>query len=623
MVFGAACYVRATLGASYTEAPVLDLRDTLRDSTPLSPLIFVLSPGVDPTQPLRKLAVEMQMEDRLCVVALGQGQAPIAMRLIERGIRDGHWIFLANCHLMTRWLPTLEKILQELEAKNPHPDFRLWLSSNPSPLFPMSILQRGIKMTTEPPKGLHANLHRLYHHTIEPERLTSCTKYHAYSKLLFALAYFHSTLLERRKFRSLGFNIAYDFNDTDFRVSDDLLRSYLESYREIPWDALRYLIAEANYGGRVTDELDRRVLNSYLNRFYCEAAVHQPRYPLADLDLYCIPEETSIGGALSYIQSLPLTDAPEAFGQHPNAEISYLREEGQSLVDTLVRLQPTARSGGAASSGPSVEEITESILRLLPAPFDLDHIRQQHPDDAAALNVVLLQETERYNALLSTVQFSCTQLLRGIKGWIVMSADLDEIYAALRDGRVPAAWSRAYPSLKPLASWTRDLLLRLEQFAQWSRSVEPTVFWLSSFTYPNGFLTAVLQTAARFHGVPIDALIFDVSVAHDLETPPDEGVYVRGFFLEGAGWDVEREELCEPHPMELTVEMPVLWFRPVEQRRRSGPKRHYSCPVYLTALRSGTRERPSFLTHIDLKPGTRTPDHWILRGTALLLSLPM
>lgn len=50
------------------------------------------------------------------------------------------------------------------------------------------------------------------------------------------------------------------------QVSDDLLKRYLDSYVETPWAALKYLIAEANYGGRVTDELDRRVLNSYLNK---------------------------------------------------------------------------------------------------------------------------------------------------------------------------------------------------------------------------------------------------------------------------------------------------------------------------------------------------------------------
>lgn len=49
-------------------------------------------------------------------------------------------------------------------------------------------------------------------------------------------------------------------------VSDDLLRSYLDAYSATPWEALRYLIAEANYGGRVTDEIDRRVLVSYMNK---------------------------------------------------------------------------------------------------------------------------------------------------------------------------------------------------------------------------------------------------------------------------------------------------------------------------------------------------------------------
>lgn len=77
-------------------------------------------------------------------------------------MRHGHWVFLANCHLMTSWLPTLEKIIEGLENANPHERFRLWLSSNPSPDFPISILQRGLKMTTEPPKGLRANLLRLY-----------------------------------------------------------------------------------------------------------------------------------------------------------------------------------------------------------------------------------------------------------------------------------------------------------------------------------------------------------------------------------------------------------------------------------------------------------------------------
>lgn len=172
------------------------------------------------------------MTSKFFTVALGQGQAPIATRLIEDGLREGNWVFLANCHLMTSWLPTLDKIIEGFESKQPHENFRLWLSSSPSPQFPIAILQRGLKMTTEPPKGLRANLLRLYN-TVTEESYALCKTQFKYQKLLFALTYFHSVLLERRKFRTLGLNIPYDFNDTDFSVSDDLLKSYLDSYEQV------------------------------------------------------------------------------------------------------------------------------------------------------------------------------------------------------------------------------------------------------------------------------------------------------------------------------------------------------------------------------------------------------
>ena len=79
-------------------------------------------------------------------------QATVASKLISAGMKEGSWVFLANCHLMTSWLPALDKLVAELEAARPHADFRLWLSSSPSPAFPIATLQRGIKMTTEPPK---------------------------------------------------------------------------------------------------------------------------------------------------------------------------------------------------------------------------------------------------------------------------------------------------------------------------------------------------------------------------------------------------------------------------------------------------------------------------------------
>ncbi|XP_050296141.1 dynein axonemal heavy chain 2 isoform X2 [Anthonomus grandis grandis] len=143
------------LGPQFVEPPVLDVKAVLDESVPQTPLIFVLSPGVDPTSGLLQLAESSKMSSKFQSLSLGQGQAPIATKLLQTGARDGQWVFLANCHLSLSWMPKLDKIVEILQTGKVNPKFRLWLSSSPHPDFPISILQAGIKMTTEPPKIVH------------------------------------------------------------------------------------------------------------------------------------------------------------------------------------------------------------------------------------------------------------------------------------------------------------------------------------------------------------------------------------------------------------------------------------------------------------------------------------
>jgi dynein heavy chain len=206
------------LQKEFTEPPTLDIGACLADSDPSTPLIFVLSPGVDPTASLIGLAEKNGMyPDRFQTCSLGQGQAPIATRMLEEGQKSGQWIFLANCHLSLSWMPSLSKIVELFLINKPHPDFRLWLSSDPTPFFPISILQQGIKMTTEPPMGLKANLTRLYQ-MISEDQFESCQAHEKYIRMVFALSFFHSVMLERRKFGMLGWNKNYPMNDSFYRV---------------------------------------------------------------------------------------------------------------------------------------------------------------------------------------------------------------------------------------------------------------------------------------------------------------------------------------------------------------------------------------------------------------------
>jgi len=518
----------------------------------------------------------------------------------------------------------LAKIIDRTANKRTHEMYRLWLSSNPTPAFPLAILQRAIKMTTEPPKGLRANLARLYN-TVTDESFLECKTQNKYPKLLFSLAYFHSVLLERRKFRTLGLNIPYDFNDTDFKVSDDLLKSYLDEYEETPWDAIKYLISEANYGGRVTDELDRRVLNSCLNQFYCEDALQVPNYPLSPLPNYYIPDNGPLQSYKDYIATLPVSDRPEAFGQHPNADISYMITDSNIMLDSILLLQPTlAAAAGGITPEAIVDNICSDLMAQVPKAWILEDVMKAKSDDPSALHVVLFQEIERYNLLLDMIHLNCGLLRKGIKGLVVMSQDLDEMFSAMSSGKIPPAWNKSYPSLKPLGAWTRDLMQRLEQLQSWLVNGYPMVYWLAGFTYPTGFLTAVLQTTARKNAIPIDTLSFEYAIINqdekEVQAQPKEGVYVKGMFLEGAGWDMEASCLVEPEPMELIVGMPMVHFKPVENKRKAN-KGIYACPLYMYPVRTGSRERPSFMISVDLKAGSVDPDHWIKRGTAMLLAL--
>ncbi|XP_075968107.1 dynein axonemal heavy chain 2 [Anarhichas minor] len=615
------------LGHHFVEPPVLDMKAVVEESTSRTPLIFILSPGVDPTGALLQLAEASGMSKHFHALSLGQGQAPIAKSMIEEGVKNGHWVFLANCHLSLSWMPELDKLVEQLQVQEPHSNFRLWLSSSPHPEFPITILQAGIKMTTEPPKGVKANMKRLYQLVTESQ-FTRCSRPALYRKMLFSLCFFHSILLERKKFLQLGWNIVYGFNDSDFEVSQNLLSLYLDMYEKIPWDALKYLIAEVNYGGHVTDDWDRRLLTTYISDYFCDAAVNQPSFKLSSLTSYYIPNDGPQSSYKEYISRLPSTEHPEVFGQHSNADIASQIAETRTLFDTLLSLQPQVTSPTAAGDRPSREdkvlELLADVRKKIPPLIDYEGTRSILQYNLSPINVVLLQEIQRYNSLLDTIISSQAELEKGIRGLVVMSSSLEETFRYIHDARVPPLWEKAYPSLKPLAAWIRDLSLRVSEFARWAETAEPPkLFWLSSFTFPNGFLTAVLQSSARQHNISVDKLSWEfiVSTGDDshLIYPPKDGVFVRGLFLEGAGWDKSNSCLVEAKPMQMVCPIPTIHFKPVEKKK--GTKSMYLCPCYYFPVRSGVAGRPSFVVGIELKRGAVTPDHWIKRGTALLMSV--
>ena len=200
VVPGMQSFVTHNLGERFIEPPPFDISVCFKDSTPTMPIVFVLSPGADPLDALLKFAEETKMSKKLHTISLGQGQGPIAERLMAQAMERGTWIVLQNCHLSSSWMPRLEALVEQYDADAMHKDYRLWLTSMPSDKFPVSILQNSVKMTNEPPRGVKMNV-KLSYSNFTDAYLNAQAKPPEFKKLLYGTCFFHALLQDRRKFR--------------------------------------------------------------------------------------------------------------------------------------------------------------------------------------------------------------------------------------------------------------------------------------------------------------------------------------------------------------------------------------------------------------------------------------
>ncbi|KAK2581766.1 hypothetical protein KPH14_002245 [Odynerus spinipes] len=621
-------YLTKNLGKEFVEPQTTEIGALYKESTPTTPLVFVLSTGTDPAAELYVFAEKQKMSRRLFTISLGQGQGPRAEAMLRQSAEFGNWVFFQNCHLAPSWMPHLEALVETLTPET-HRDFRLWLTSAPSPDFPVSILQNGNKMTIEPPRGVKANIFRAYLTQVaEMQNFLESEdpKVAPFKCLLFSLCLFHSILLERRKFGSLGFNIPYEFTTGDLAICISQLHMFLMEYTSLPFKVLIYTAGHINYGGRITDDWDRRCVLTILEDYY-NANVVSKDYRFDDEGAYYqLPPDSTFNEYIEYIKTLPLNDDPSLFGMHPNADISFAQAEAYSCLDTLLALQP--RELTISSAVVSAEDVTvrqaQEMLATLPKSFDLTAIQSRYPVlYNESFNTVLLQEAKRYNGLLNEIRSSLRDLLKALKGFVVMSERLETMANNISKNKIPVIWQeRGYPSLKPLGAWFLDLKERITFISTWYDNGIPPAFWISGFYFPQAFLTATLQNYARRHVISIDTIEFGFQILHTEPTrKPEDGCVVYGLFLEGCRWGGSYLE--ESHPKELYTEMSPILLLP-EVNHQVSEDTIYICPVYKTIARAGTLSTTGHSTNFVLAmeiPSQKPQAHWIKRGVAMICAL--
>nr|XP_056709345.1 dynein axonemal heavy chain 14 [Euleptes europaea] len=654
-------FVFEKLGSNYLQAGGINLKEMYEESDSTTPLILIHTRGVDAAALLVRLAQEIKGNTQhVKMISLGRSQESKAEELIYKAQINGQWAFLQNCHLAASFMPRLCSIV-DLFTKtktNVNPQFRLWLSSTPDPSFPDPILRKGIKIVIESPQGLKGKLLQTFGISgtgeVTEDMFNKSTCGPSWKRLLFSLCFFNAVIHERKKYGALGWNIPYEFSFSDLEVSIEMLQILLEKQEDVPWAALCYLTGEVVYGGRVTDDWDRRCLLSIL-KIFCNPSLLEENFAYTRDSVYRpISEADTLNECRAYLQTLPEADSPEVFGMHPCAERAFLKSQAQMFIDEIASAQPKSLTDVFITSGGKTQDeivldMASDILIRLPLtvedrglPTETESATNlgsfmSGPIWAALVNatkgpgsfinapliIVLHQEIDQFNHLLSIIIQSLHALQQGTKGKIMFTTDVEQLYNSLLKGKVPDLWQQhSYASCKPLGSWIEDLILRLNFFAKWADRVitcmearhnylvmlqrqtrtllkpdedpdsfsdsnqgHPCRFWLPGFFFPQGFLTAVLQNYARLNEISVDCLTFAHKVlpftqnkeqdlrgfkrneyilhkAFQESSAPKTGVIIFGLYIDGACWSPTQEVLEDPDMHTRFYPLPDILFLP-------------------------------------------------------------
>merc|ERR1711871_302763 len=578
-----------------------------------------------------------------------------AEAVVEQFAKEGGWVMLQNCHLMQSWVPKLERLL-EIVQEGAHPDFRCFVSAEPPPIpswknMPESLMQGSVKVANEAPSDIKSNILRSWAN-FSHDRIEGCPKKKDFKACLYALCWFHSIVLGRRRFGQQGWSRKYSFNTGDLTICANVLQAYLEANPVVPWQDLRYIFGEIMYGGHITDAWDRRTCNNYLmvivNPELHKGMEFGPGFKSPDSDTL------DYEGYITYTNEKLPADSPNMFGLHPNAEIGYLTNWTASIFDVIVILGGGGGEEDDSSGSNAVKDKMAYFNENLPENFQmLDVMELAEPlleGESSPYVMVAIQECQRMNVLLTEIRKSLLELEKGMKGQLNMTTAMEDLITAISlnqwPGRNPFSacmWEKcAWPSMKNLMSEFADMLLRYQQLATWSTDlVTPFSLWLPGLFNPTSYLTAVMQVTARRTGMPLDQMTTETHVTTFLKPEfvdyyPEDGAFVHGLFIEGARWPIGEEAgdtemitgtptagyLVDSRLKELLPTLPVIYVKAVKVQPTWEPSAVgylrrvpdiYEAPVYLTSFRGATYVFLATMKTVD--PNSK----WVLTGTAILM----
>ncbi|XP_015254521.1 PREDICTED: cytoplasmic dynein 2 heavy chain 1 [Cyprinodon variegatus] len=577
-------------GMKELSPPPLNLRRLYTETMEWEPVLIIISPGADPSQELAELAAETIGRDNYHEISMGQGQADVALAALRECSRNGDWLCLKNLHLVTAWLPLLEK---ELNVLRPKASFRLWLTAEVHPRFPPILLQSSLKITYEAPPGLKKNLLRTYE-SWTPEQISKGGNL-ARAQSLFCLAWFHAVCQERRNYIPQGWTKFYEFSLSDLRAGFEIIDRLFDGGKVFQWEFVHGLLESAIYGGRIDNPSDLRILRSYLEQFF---------------------------SARLLSSSLSAGQRGKGVGRIFPSQISLPNSCSISVISQLRVLSRSVATGSKFdrelwSNGLSP---VLNLWKKLNQGSTLIHQKVEPPTEGQKSPILSFIALEQFNAirLVQSIHQSLAALSKVIRGTQLLTPEVQKLATALLNQECPVNWQNKWEGPEEPMQYLRAVITRALAIQSWverasRQALLSDILDLSELFHPDTFLNALRQETARSIGCSMDSLVFLTSWKSPIAQAKLQ-VKVGGLQLEGCRFDgVHLSENQHDSPSVSAVPTCYMAWAPQGSAAGSADSQESLwLPLYTNS------ERMKVVTHISLPCGGN-PNQWIQTGAALFL----
>ncbi|KAJ3290947.1 hypothetical protein HK104_006430 [Borealophlyctis nickersoniae] len=596
-------FVEAVFGSGTLNLSDLNLRtivlEEVKNSTPLA---FCSVPGYDASYRVENFAADAKA--KVTSVAMGSAEGfTLAESAISGAMKTGTWVLLKNVHLAPAWLGQLEKRLHSMKA---NPNFRLFLTMETNPKVPVNLLRMSRVLMFEPPPGIKANLHETLS-SIPTTRLSKGPNERV--RLYFLLAWLHAVVQERLRYAPLGWTKTYEFNDSDHDMGLVVIDRWLDTVAQgrtniapnrIPWDAIKILITQTVYGGKIDSEFDQKLLESFVEAFF-DAANYDSNTALVEesegIQALAVPDGTRIEQFLDWINKLPEQQPPTWLGLPNNAEKVLMASKGLAFLSKVRKMKDLNDDDEAAYV--ATDESKKAATNEQPAWMRALHASIMDWTKALPESLVQMKRTaesvknplfrffERENqigrSLLKVIREDLADLAKVCEGTIKQTNHLRALMSSLTKGMVPQHWIRyKVPKGLSLNQWISDFNKRLEQLSEISKLSNYDGFniWMGGLFIPEAFITATRQAVAQAKKWSLEELVLEVEIGKLMEG--EIGFALSGLYLEGAEWQAAGLALSSA----VSSKIDSAYIRWVQKKKDiDETDKRASLPMYLNSDR--------------------------------------